>query len=166
MPRRHLQPDPRSPVTHTPAPTTSDTPRSEPLTGPELRLRREALGMSQPELAELLEVTQVTIHRWETQQRQISTEARARAVDLLTTRERFVEATRTAALRQLSNPDRDGAVHVRTYLRDSSLHAAVATAATQNLPATLHRLAIGQAIAAHRVHDPSTVVEIITEDSP
>lgn len=50
---------------------TTTLPQIEPMTGRELRAIREEIGLSQEKLAQVLDCTSKSVHRWETRDRPV-----------------------------------------------------------------------------------------------
>lgn len=117
----------------------------------ELRARREALGLSQPQLADLLGVTQATISRWEKGER--SPENWPGIHVLLCEWEDLamqVEDEAVEAVEHASAVQDSPAIEVRTYATDEAWWAMDARAKKARAPAVLHRVAVARAAAGVR----------------
>ena len=112
-------------------------------TAKELRARREALGLSQQQLAAALHVGQSTLAQWESGKRRIP----GIRPELAATEGLLQHFTDTAYL----TGKRDG--QITTYLTDEEWWAEEPLAHDLHLPATLHRVAAARAAAAIRRED-------------
>lgn len=124
--------------------------------GIEIRSRREALGMSQDELATHLGITQGTLSRWETGTRtpRDPTSIIAQLNALQDAHHDLARALTTAATTQ------DDPVLLTTHTTTESLWQADPTARAQRLPASLHRAAT--ATAAHTLTRAGRTTRITT----
>lgn len=113
----------------------------------ELQARREALGLSQAELAQRLGVSQAIISAWEN-----GTRSPRDPVDILTELAELADLQRDmidqtidrieGASAKLNNPR----VTVYTYRSDADYWADDSHAKTQGIPASMHRLATALAV--------------------
>ena len=121
-----------------------------------LRCYRKRLGLDQAELAELLNVTQATISRWEAGIRapRDPVEVLMRLYELLDTFDDVVNDVAELAMR-----DDDGRVILTTYEVDEHWWLADERARDLALPASMHQAATAQA-AREIAEDEGTFVAI------
>lgn len=122
------------------------------ITGVEIRSRREALGLSQAQLAELLDVAQMTISRWERGTREPSESAAQHASTQLGYWSGLADAIEAATLDRLRAAEAkstgEDVLEVPTFLDDDTFHAADPTGRQIAAPASLHRIATVRAVDA------------------
>ena len=132
------------------------------MNGIELRVRREALGLSQRELAERLGTGQGVVSSWESGSREPRDPVSVLGV-LQDLADVYMELADRASDRiEGASAKRDSpSVRLVTYESDADYWAADADACERGIPASLHRAAIGAAVldaeAEYDVH-----VEIVT----
>ena len=121
-----------------------------------LRCYRKSLGLDQDELAELLDVTQATVSRWEAGIRapRDPVEVLMRLYEFSDTFDDVVEDVVALAMR-----DDDGRVILTTYKVDEHWWLADERARDLALPASMHQAATAQA-AREISADDGTVVTI------
>lgn len=121
-----------------------------------LRCYRKSLGLDQDELAELLDVTQATVSRWEAGIRapRDPVEVLMRLYELLDTFDDVVNDVAELAMR-----DDDGRVILTTYAIDEHWWLADERARDLALPASMHQAATAQA-AREIAEDEGTFVAI------
>lgn len=121
-----------------------------------LRCYRKSLGLDQDELAELLDVAQATVSRWEAGIRapRDPVEVLMRLYELLDT---FDDVVNDVA--QLAMRDDDGRVILTTYEVDEHWWLADERARDLALPASMHQAATAQA-AREIAEDEGTFVAI------
>lgn len=130
----------------------------------ELRIRREALGLSQTELAERLGTTQVVISTWESGRRSPRDPISVKTLlqDLGDAFTDIVDETidnLENASGKLDGPE----VAVRVYENNTEYWAADARAAQLEIPASLHRHAVGVAIL---LAETEIGVSVVVRSSP
>lgn len=131
--------------------------------GSELRVRRESLGLSQRELAGRLGIGQALVSKWEK-----GSQAPRDPVSVIGVLQDLGEAfldivdetidNLEGASGKLDSPS----VRVRAYLTDEAYWAADARASRSGVPASLHRAAVGVAVAMTETEHGVTVT-IVTE---
>src|SRR5690625_272819 len=117
----------------------------------ELKARREALGLSQGDLAALLGVKQVTISTWENGNR--APRDPSSVLDRLSALEDVLDAYVSEIVEQVEHASavrNTPAVEVTTYATDSDWWEVDARAKAGRLPAALHRVAAAHACAEVR----------------
>lgn len=114
-----------------------------------LRARREALGLTQADLARVLGVSALTLHRWEAGQR--APVDHDQVEQMLVSLEAFmgdiVQALCDSAERQ-ADDEREASIHV--FRDDQQWHAVDALAAEHGLPVSFYRIAAARAAATLR----------------
>ena len=118
-----------------------------------IRSRREALGLSQPQLAAQLDVRQSTLAQWESGAR--TPRDPHQVDDVLRDLEDQAHDVVTDHLRTVSQTEPGQPVILTTYADDDTYHHDHPT--TPRVPASLHRAATGRAAAQLR-HDNHPVV--------
>lgn len=124
----------------------------------ELRTRREALGLSQRDLAQILDVAQSAVSQWELGSRS-PREPDSILGDLAQLADRFTDILDETvgnledAQAKLDSPS----LRVTVYGSDETYWAADARAKTLQVPAVLHRHAVGIAVLLIETEDGATV---------
>jgi transcriptional regulator with XRE-family HTH domain len=118
----------------------------------ELRARREALGLSQQQLASAIHVAQSTLAQWESGKRRIpGIRPELNVLEALV--EDFIDDL-------VDQVNTGGAESLRTYLADTDWWATDPAANALALPAALHRVAAARAAA--KLHRSGTTISITT----
>ena len=126
----------------------------------EFRTRREALGLSQTELAQLLNVSQATLSAWE-----VGTREPRHPDSVLGDLNQLAEWASDIMDETLENLENSQVkldsmvLTVTVYSSDEAYWAADARAKELGVPATLHRHAVGVAVLLTEVED-SVIVNI------
>lgn len=115
-----------------------------------LLARREALGLSQAALAQLLGVTHLTLHRWERDQREPGDPEHVEQglVNLEILMMNLQDRIYDNAQRQAQEEDRQASIHV--FRTDEQWHAVDPVAKEHELPARFYRAAAARASVALR----------------
>ncbi|MBA3019644.1 DUF1870 family protein [Propionicimonas sp.] len=118
----------------------------------ELRARREALGLSQQQLASAIHVAQSTLAQWESGKRRIpGIRPELNVLEALV--EDFIDDL-------VDQVNTGGAESLRTYLADTDWWATDPVVNALALPAALHRVAAARAAA--KLHRSGTTISITT----